>query len=631
MITFTRQLGALLALALALQAIYVAYFGGWEPTIHRSVALFVCIAIVIAVTPLAGRYPDHHPLLRAVYWMIDGGMLAVSGYACWRLIDSIDDIENLMMSFSLMDQVTAILTIGVILELTRRVFGKVLALMGVIALVYVLFGSELPWIFHHSGYSLEKTVEIIWFGFQGVFGTALGIVLSLILVFIVLGALLEGTGAGDALIRIAFAATNKTRGGPAHAAIIASALFGSTSGSVTANVVGTGALTIPLIKRRGFSGAFAGGVEAAASTGGQIMPPVMGAAAFLMSDLTGVPYLTICLAALVPALFFYGSLFVAVSLQAQRLNIQPVPEEDRVKLNRSDFLKALMVIGPVLTIVTVLALGRSPATAGFWAIMVGMVLAFALNPELRAKPSKVAEALKKGGVAGAQIMIAVATIGVLLGVLNMTGIGLKFATQIAHLGSETLFLSLLLAALASLILGMGMPTLPAYLIIVLVLGPAIKLMGLPVLAVHLFVFYFGVLSAISPPIALAAIAAAPIAQANPISTAVKAISLTLVGFVVPFVFVYEPSLLLVLDFSWTEFLWIGVRMCLAIWLLNTACIGFDGLRLSAWSRLLRGAFGVAVVTPILELQLGVMIAIFALLTFDRSKRRCSNFQAVRSN
>lgn len=606
-----------LAGLLAVHAIYIAWFGGWEPSIHRSVVLFLCVVVVAGVHPLASSFPEHPAPLRALCWLVDAILVGITGYACWRFIGAIDDIENLIVEFSVWDQVSAVIAIATLLELTRRAFGLTLALVGVLALVYCLMGQDLPWFFRHSGFDLEQTMEVVWYGFQGVFGVPTGIVLSLIFIFIVFGAVLEGVGAGDVLIKIAFALTGRTRGGPAHAAIVASGMFGATSGSVTANVVGTGAFTIPLIKSRGFRGAFAGGVEAAASTGGQIMPPVMGAAAFLMADLTGVPYLEICIAAALPALLYYGSLFVSVSLEARRIGIQPIPASEREKVTGRDILQSFMLLGPVMAILAVLIAGRSPAMAGFWAVTSGIVLAFLLNPALRQDPKRLLHALARGGVAGAKVMMAVGAIGVLLAVLNLTGLGLKFATEIANLGTSSLFLGLVLAAGSCLLLGMGMPTLPAYLIIVLVLGPAIASLGLPVIAVHLFVFYYGVLSAITPPVALAAIAAAPIAKSNPMHTAMIAVNLALVGFLVPFAFVYNPSLLLVVDFSWMELGSVLVRLVLAIWLLSTGFIGFDARALARWQRALRLICGIVLLTTDVRLQAAALVIGLALILVDR--------------
>jgi len=616
-------IGLFLAALIATHSIYVAYAGQYtDPEIIRAGALFVCAVIVTLVTPLANRLPTQNVVAVAAAWAFDGAMVAVIGYACLNFLGKIDDIENLVVEFSMWDQMTALLAILAILELTRRTFGMVLASVGLLTIVYCLFGQDLPWVFRHSGFSLELAMEIIWFGFQGVFGFPTGIVVLLIFIFIVFGALLEGTGAGAVMIRMALAVTSGTRGGPAHAAIIASSIFGMSSGSVTANVVGTGAITIPLIKKRGFPGAFAGAVEAAASTGGQLMPPVMGAAAFLMTQLAGTSYQTICIAALVPALLYYCSLFVSVGQEARRLGLAVLPKADRPRMEPGDKLKSLMFFLPLLAIIVTLAMGRSPSMAGFWAAVVTIGAGFVFNPALRRNPVLLYHALAKGGVAGARIMMAVGTIGVMIAVFELTGVGLKFATQVAMLGDNTLFMALLLAAASCLVLGMGMPTLPAYLIIVLVLGVAMKKLGLPTLSIHMFVFYFGVLSAITPPVALAAVAAAPIAGAEPVRTGITALRLSLVGFIVPFVFVYEPSLLLVVgEFSPIAFLWVVARLCLTIWLLSTAFSGFEIGKIAAWSRLIRLVAGFTAIMTFPTLQFAGVIAGIAIIVIDSALSR----------
>ena len=619
-----RYVGMVLAALIAAHSIYVAYAGQYvSPEMIRAGALFVCAAIVVFTTPLAANLKVTALPLVVLLWIVDLALLANLGFACWNFLKKIDDIENLIVSFSDFDQATALIAVLTLLELTRRAFGIVLASVGLITLLYCLFGENLPWIFRHSGFSLELTMEIIWFGVQGIFGDPVGIVVLLIFIFIVFGALLEGTGAGAVMIRMALTATAGTRGGPAHSAIIASSVFGMSSGSVVANVVGTGVVTIPLIKRRGFKGSFAGAVEAAASTGGQIMPPVMGAAAFLMVSLAGVPYQTICIAALIPALLYYGNLFISVGLEARRLGLKPTPKDQRPKLEAGDWLKSLMFFVPIGAIIGTLAMGRSPSMAGFWAVVATIVAGFAFNAALRRDPSRLLGALAKGGVAGARIMMAVGTIGVLVGVFNLTGLGLKFATQVALLGDQSLFIALLLAAGSCLILGMGMPTLPAYLIIVLVLGLAMKKLGVPDLSIHLFVFYFGVLSAVTPPVALAAVAAAPIADAEPVRTGVNALKLSLVGFIIPFVFIYEPTILLVVtEFDPVAFAWVMARLLFAIWLLSTALIGCEIERLAPWARLLRLSAGFLLIVDHTELQfagiaLGLLMIGYEMLAARR--------------
>lgn len=618
-----KWVGLTIALGLAVHSIFIAYFGQYvNPEIIRAGALFLCAVVVVFTSPLAHEIRWKNPVAGTLAWLVDFALAGNLGYACLNFLNKIDDIENLIVDFSTFDQLTALFAIIALLEFTRRTFGLILAAVGALSLLYCLFGQDLPWFFRHSGFSLELTMEIIWYGLQGVFGFPTGIVVLLVFIFIVFGALLEGTGAGGVMIRMALAATSRSRGGPAHSAIIASSIFGMSSGSVTANVVGTGAVTIPLIKKRGFKPEFAGAVEAAASTGGQIMPPVMGAAAFLMTQLSGESYQTICIAALVPALLYYGSLFVATGQEARRIGLKPFPKNERPRLDPGDGLKSLMFFLPLLAIIATLAMGRSPSMAGFWAVVVTIVTAFVLNPALRRDPKQLIAALAKGGVAGARIMMAVGSIGVMIGVFELTGVGLKFATQVALLGDQTLFIALLLAAASCLVLGMGMPTLPAYLIVVLVLGLAMKKLGLPDLSVHLFVFYFGVLSAITPPVALAAVAAAPIAGGEPIRTGITALRLSMVGFIIPFVFVYEPSLLLVYDdFSLPDFAWILFRLCLGIWLLTTAMSGFEINRLPLWSRALRLVAGIAMLIVIWELQVAAVALGIALILLERMKDR----------
>ena len=354
------------------------------------------------------------------------------------------------------------------------------------------------------------------------------------------------------LLRIAVSLTGGLRGGPAHAAIAASGFFGTISGSVSANVVGTGVFTIPMIKERGFRSSFAGGVEAAASSGGQFMPPVMGAVAFVMADVTGIPYVVIIGAALMPALFYYGSLFAAVWVEAARSGIEAIPRSQRARVSRRDWWMSLMFVIPILVIIGVLVTGRSPAMAGLWATVVGAALGL-MNPEVRRRPQIYLAALVRGGEQCGRIMVAVAAIGIIVGVMNLTGLGIRFSNMILAFAGTDLFFAMFLVAVASMILGMGLPTIPAYLIIVLIMGQAIENLGVPKILVHLFVLYYGVLSAITPPVAIAAYAAAPIAGANPMTTAVQALKLSFVGFIVPFVFVYNPSLSLVAGFETLAF------------------------------------------------------------------------------
>lgn len=617
--------------AIALQSVYTAYFGVWEPTLHRPIILALGMIAATLSFPLFGWTQVGPPAKRILGAALDFVLIAVILLAVYQFVAISDELENGFFSIPPSAHFIALIALLAMLELTRRVFGLPLFLVGLASLGYVLFGDTLPGIFRHAGYDLGTAMEDIWYTTSGVFGLPMAILLNLVFMFIVFGAILEGTGAGASIMRFAIAATGRLRGGPAHAAIVASALFGTMSGSVIANVVGTGTLTIPMIKKRGFSPKFAGGVEAAASTGGQITPPVMGVAAFMMAEFTGVPYLYLIVAALVPAAFYYASLFLSVSLEARRLGIEPIPQAERVQLNRQDYLHSLMFIAPICAIIFVLVIGRSPVFAGFIATITAVVSAF-LNPEFRAQPSKLIKAFVTAGKSCVSVLVAIATLGLVIGAMDLTGLGIRFAQLISGIAGDQLFLSLVLTMLACLILGMGMPTVPAYIIVVLVLGPAIAKLGVSTVAAHLFVFYYGVLSAITPPVALAAFSAAPIAKSNPMATAATAVRLAIIAFIIPFFFIYNPQLLIIPQatggaFEPLVFAWALVRMGLAMWLMTTALSGYDRAALNKRDRLIRVLPAIALLSVWPQVQIaGVAIALAFVVA-----RFFTNLKVMHSN
>lgn len=608
--------------ALSALAVYTAGFGAFEDLYQRSVGVGLAAIALIFAVPLADQ-KTRTPLARLLCNASDLILLALMLIATGWFFYVHDALETGLYDLNDMDKLVALGGLVVVLEMTRRTLGSTLPLLSLAALVYCLFGQSLPWIFAHAGYEVEETVRTMWYSFDGVFGLPVAVVANMIAVFVVFGVVLEGTGAGAALLRIAFSLTGRLRGGPAHAAIVSSGLFGTISGSVVGNVVGTGVFTMPMIHKRGFPRSFAGAVEAAASSGGQFMPPVMGAVAFIMAELTGTPYLAICAAALLPSLFYYGALFCAVSVEAVRRGIQPIPEAEREVLTRRDWIESLSFFIPIGVILGVLVLGRSPAVAGFWATIAAVVTGFIFNPKLRSNPKVLIDTLGRAGRSAAMILVAVGTIGIIIGTMNLTGLGLRFSEMVLALAGDSLFVSLLLMMMASLVLGMGLPTVPAYLIIVLIMGPAIQKLGVDQLLIHIFVMYFGVLSSITPPVALAAFAAAPICGANPLKIALTAVRVALIGFVIPFVVIYNPSLVLILDFAWTEFIWVLVRLALAIWLLTTAFGGVDKRELPQWERYLRAACGALALVPfpfleVLGTAVGGGLVVLHRATFNKT-------------
>jgi len=601
-----------LAAAMSGFAIYVAAFGVFDNIIVSG--LTVLLALLYGF--IAWRGSEGSP---ASTWM-----LALHGLLAIAMLFLVLDWARLMfeqeiffVEISLTQDVLAWIAFALITYLTYRFFGIPMLLVIVAAGLYVLAPASIG----GGNENWTRVAENLWFSTDGTFGRPVEVVGRIVLIYIVLGAVLQTAGAGEVLIKLAFAATGRLAGGPAHAAIVGSALFGTMSGAAVANVVSTGVFTIPVIKKVGFSPRFAGGVEAAASTGGQIMPPVMGAVAFLMSDITGISYLQIIVAAFVPALMYYGSLFAIVSIEARRNNIRPLPRSERVGITRQDMFKSLAFWAPLAVIVGVLVTGRTAQNAGAYATAVAFVACLAIFPDFR-HPKKWWEALVDAGRSSAVLMVVVAGIGFVIGVVNMTGVGIMFAESVLTYAHSSLSVALVMVMLASLFLGMGVPTGAAYLIIAIVLGPAIASLGVPVVAAHLFVLYFAVLSSVTPPVALSAFAAAPIAGAKPMETGWAAVRLAAPGFIIPFVFVYHPDVLLIVDDASVGGLaWACGAFAVATWGLATGLGGWDAQALPYWERALRLVAGVAVLSISISIAIPAAIVLLALTVQRRLMSR----------
>lgn len=613
--------GGLLAVAVVMMGVYTSAIGTIPFTLHRAYALILCFVVaLLGGNSLVAKYGQGGSPARIVaFVLIDVMMAAVFAYGAVSFVGVLDLIETQFYTPSAFDVGLAMASIGCLMELGRRIWGWPLTIVALSFLAYLIFGDHLPAAIGHRPMSWDGISTSLWYGYKGVFSTTLSIVLNVIIIYIFFGTLLESTGAGAVLLKLAFAVTGGSRGGPAHAAIVASSLFGTMSGSTVANVVGTGTFTIPMIKKRGFPPEFAGGIEATASSGGQIVPPIMGAAAFVMADIVGLSYLTIATAAIVPAFLYYLNLYFSVIFEARKRDIKPIPRDERPKIEWVDIYRALQFVVPIVMVVIVMVMGRSVAYAGAAAVAATVITGFIVNPDFRRNPRRLVEGAITAGRSAAGIVIAVGVIGLIIGTMDTTGAGLKFAGYISHLGADNLFLSLVLAMFGALILGMGMPTLPAYLIIALVLGPAIEIMGISPLSAHMFVFYYGVASSITPPVALAAYAAAPIAGANPLKTGIMAVRLGMAKFLVPFLFVYNPVLLLVEGFEPVTFALVLGRVVLAFWLISSALTGFERTRLSAWDIVLRAGAGLMLVQSYEIGQLAGFLLGCSLIILDRMK------------
>jgi TRAP transporter 4TM/12TM fusion protein len=440
------------------------------------------------------------------------------------------------------DLIFGLLALFLILELLRRSTGYVLPVLIVISVTYALLGNQLPGLFWNRGYSLERTVSYV-FSTQGIYGSILGVSTTYVYLFVLFGAFLQHSRASDFFIDIASSIAGWARGGPAKVAVISSGFMGMISGSAVSNVVVSGSLTIPLMIRAGYSRAFAGAVEAVASSGGQIMPPIMGAAAFLVVDFTGIPYASVVKAAAIPAILYFLSLLWVVDLEAAKNNLKGIAASELPKA-KAVLLRSGHMAVPIFVILYFLLVARvSVIQAGLWAILVTILISW-LRQHTRLGLVNGWKSLQQAGVSMTDIAVTTAGAGVLVAILALTGLGVKLGSILIGYSNGSIVLGLVLAAVTSLVLGMGMPTTAAYAISATVIAPALIQLGIPVLPAHLFVFYFACMSTITPPIALNAFAAAPIAQESPNKIGYTAFRIGIVSFVIAFMFVLSPGLLM---------------------------------------------------------------------------------------
>lgn len=453
---------------------------------------------------------------------------------------------------NLADTIFCIIVVVIVLEACRRSIGKALAIVCVVFLFYGFFGNYIPGNWGHKGFTIRRFVDMTYmYADVGLWGSSMRTAVEMVIVFIVYGALLQDLGGGDIFINFANAVAGKYKGGPAKVAVISSALFGSISGSPVANVVGTGAFTIPMMKRTGYKASFAGAVEATASTGGQIMPPVMGAAAFLMADSLGMPYAKIATAAIIPAVIFYFGLFVSIHVTALNLDLKGLPPEEVPSL-RTTFKEGWpFLLSPALLIYLLVVKQYSVGFSGLFSIIAMIVVYFVQilmqkggKQGLIDGAKRVIKCLGNGGRAAASITVAFAATGIVISVLGVTGLGVKLSGLLVDIAGGHLLLLAVLTAIASIIMGMGLPTSACYLIVSVTAAPALTAIGISPLSAHFFVLYFSVLCVITPPVALASYAAAGIAETSPMETSMDAIKLGLVLFVIPFFILINPAFLL---------------------------------------------------------------------------------------
>ena len=525
---------AVVAVALALFSLYGAFYGVFSDMIQLPTHIALVLMLVFGGDLLRRGTSLKR---RTTALLLLAASVIVLGYHVIfyrEIADRYGELTSLELIFG-------VIAIVVLLEATRRSIGWAIVILAIIALLYAYFGNLLPGLAGHRGYSVERIISQLYLGGGGIFGTPLAVSSTFVILIVLFGAVLERAGASRTLMDIATGLTGRMRGGPAKASVVGSSLMGMISGTAVANVLTTGTISIPLMRRNGYTARSAGAVEAVASTGGQLMPPVMGAAAFLMADMTSIPYFDIAAAALLPAIVYYVVLFTVVHLEALKLNIpvlklDELPSASRVIMREGYLLLSMFVF------IGMLFQGFSVMYASFWAIAATFALSL-LKRRTWLTPSRLVEAAVGASQAIIPVATACAAAGIIIGVITMTGLGLKFSSLVVTLSGGNLFLALVMTMLASLVLGMGLPTAAAYILVATLVAPALVELGVNLLAAHLFVFYSAMLSSITPPVALAAYAAAGIAGGNPFGIALQACRFGIAAFIVPYLFAYNPALI----------------------------------------------------------------------------------------
>jgi TRAP transporter 4TM/12TM fusion protein len=576
-----RWVISIVAVAMSLYHMYAIAIAPPEALIFRSSHLLFASVLVFLLYPLrAGRTtPDWGDLLMVLVAVVVCGYFLVNYSYIVSRIPYIDDPTTV-------DMVLAVLCTIMVLEATRRVIGWALPVTALVFLAYALLLTDV---------TVSGLLDQLYLTADGIFGSTLGVSAGYVLIFVLFGSFMERTGTGQLFMDFALALTGRSAGGPGKCSVVSSSLFGTISGSAVANVMVDGPITIPLMKRSGFRPHFAAGVEAVASTGGQIMPPVMGAAAFVMAEFMGVSYFQVTLWALIPSLLYYLACFGAVHFEAKKHGLVGLPAADCPRL-----ATVLRERGHLFIPVLIILYGMFNDYSAPLAALAGTLACFpvAMLRKSTRKDLKLAgvwDALVDGAKNCLSVALACASAGIIIGVIALTGVGISFTQIVMHLAQNTLVLALALTMVAGIVLGMGMPTTPAYIVMVSLLVPALIKLGVIEPAAHMFAFYFAILSAITPPVALAVYAAAGLAKSDLWTTGLAAVKIGAAGFIVPFMFVYEPSLLMIGE--WHEIAFAAIPAAVGCLLLAAGLQGYLIRQANMLERVLLVAAALLLIKP----------------------------------
>lgn len=615
-----------IAILMSIFHLYTAARGTLLAMRQRSLHMIFAFVLVFLLYPATEK--SDKKKANILDWIFVILTVVVWGYVFFN----VETITLKGGKLSQMDMIFGFIGILVTLEATRRSVGPELPIVTIIFLLYAYFGRSMPGMLAHRGFDIRRIVGHMYFTTEGIMGTPLGVSATFVFMFILFGSFLDKTGVGQFFIDFAYALTGSTRSGPAMTSVLSSGLMGSISGSSVANTVTTGAFTIPLMKKVGYKPYYAGAVEATSSTGGQIMPPVMGAAAFIMADFTGLKYIDIVKAAIIPAVLYYVAVGTMVHLEACKLGLKGLPREELPKLSNI-FVKSGYLVIPLIVIITMLVQQRTPTYAALGGIITAIVVAGIASLIKKDKSftyKEILGALESGAKSALGVACACACAGMIVGVVTLTGFGLRIAELIVKIAQGQLLPTLILTMCASIILGMGLPTTAKYIVLATMAVPAITKLGVNLMSAHLFILYFGVVADVTPPVALAAYAGAGIAGANSMRTGVQAFKLAIGAFIIPYIFAIDSHLIMVKEITGTTVEWLPMVTALptiASALIGTFCLagfieGYVIKKCKIWERALLLVAALSLLSPGLKtdiIGLSALIIVFVIQKFIRKE------------
>ncbi len=608
-----KKIIAAIAITFSVFQLYTAIFGVLDAQLQRAIHLGFGLALAYLLYPFRRAWTRDH------YFHPIDIVFAVLGAATPAyLVIQYRELITRAGTVSPVDTVVGGLGILLVIEATRRVVGLPMVTVVLAFIAYAFLGPYMPGVLAHRGLTPEQLIGHLYFTTEGIFGIPLGVSSTFIFLFILFGAYLESTGLGKFFIDLANAVAGWASGGPAKVAVLSSGLMGTVSGSSVANVVGTGSLTIPMMKKLGYNANFAGAVEAAASTGGQLMPPVMGAAAFLMAEFVGVPYIDVVKAAAIPALLYFTGVWLGVHFEAKRKKLKGIPRAELP--NPLTLLKERGHLAiPLVVIVYLLVAGYTPMRAALVAIFLSIICAM-LRKSTRMKPIEIVYGLERGAKGVLGVLVACASAGIIIGVVTKTGVGLRLASGLIDLAGGMLLPAMFFTMITAIVLGMGVPTTANYVITSTIAAPALEQMGVPVLAAHMFVFYFGIIADVTPPVALAAYAGAGISGGNALKTGVHASKLAIAAFIIPYVFVLSPVLLMV-DATPLALVSVTLSALLGMIAISSALCGFLADHCRPYERILLIIAGLLMIKPggITDLVGLVLFVVILVMQYRRAK------------